>query len=57
MSGEHTEIAFGAGNVDLIDFSGESELFGRHEIEVEGGHGEPANGEWRMASSEGGNGV
>ena len=38
MSGQHAEIAFHAGNVDLIDFAGEGELFGRNEIEVEGGH-------------------
>ena len=53
MSGEHAEIAFHAGNVNLIDLAGEGELFGGDEIEVEGGHGEPANSEWRMASSEG----
>ena len=28
MAGEHAEIAFHAGNVDLIDFAGEGELFG-----------------------------
>jgi len=33
------KIAFGAGNVDLIDSPREGELFRRHEIEVEGGHG------------------
>ena len=53
MSGEHAEIAFHAGNVNLIDLAGEGELFGRDEIEVKGSHGEPANSEWRMASSEG----
>src|SRR5207302_4887031 len=53
MSGEHAEIAFHAGNVNLIDLAGEGELFGRDEIEVEGSHGVPANSEWRMASSEG----
>jgi len=28
MSGQHTEIAFHAGNVNLIDFAGEGEFFG-----------------------------
>ena len=45
MSGENAEIAFHAGDVNLIDFAGEGELFGRDEIEMEGGHGKPANGE------------
>src|SRR5262249_11004068 len=45
MTGQHAEIAFRAGNVDLIDLAGEGELFRRYEIEVEGGHIEPANGE------------
>src|ERR1700716_2944402 len=40
MSGEHAEIALDAGDVDLIDLAGESELFGRDEIEMEGGHGD-----------------
>jgi hypothetical protein len=39
MSGQHAEIAFEAGNINLVDFSGESELFRGDEIEVEGGHG------------------
>ena len=39
MAGEHAEIALDAGNVNLIDFSGEADFFGRDEIEVEGGHG------------------
>src|SRR5260370_513662 len=39
MSGEYAEIALDAGNVDLIDLAGEGKLFGRDEIEVEGGHG------------------
>ena len=43
MSGEHAEITLDAGNVDLIDFAGEGELFGRDEIEVEGGHGVPCD--------------
>ena len=38
MAGEHAEITLDAGNVNLIDFAGEGELFGRDEIEVEGGH-------------------
>ena len=38
MSGEHAEIALGARNVDLLDFTGEQKLFRRHEIEVESGH-------------------
>ena len=29
------------GTIDLIDLAGEQELFGRDEIEVEGGHGRP----------------
>ena len=37
VTGKDTEVALDAGNVDLIDFSGESELFRRHEIEMEGG--------------------
>src|ERR1700693_4695085 len=52
MSGEHAEIALDTGNIDLIHFTGEGEFFGRNEIEMEGGHGEPASGEWRIASSE-----
>jgi hypothetical protein len=39
VTGEHAEITLNAGNVDLIDFTGEGELFRRHEIEMEGGHG------------------
>ena len=39
MSGQHAEIALQAGNVNLIDFAGEGEFFGRNQIEVEGGHG------------------
>ena len=39
VAGEHAEIAFHAGNVDLFDLAGEGELFRRDEIEVEGGHG------------------
>jgi hypothetical protein len=38
MSGQHAEITFEAGNVDLIDISGEGELFRGDEIEVKGGH-------------------
>ena len=38
MAGEHAEIALRARDVDLIDLAGEQELFGRDEIEVEGGH-------------------
>src|SRR4029079_17109999 len=52
MSGQNAEIAFPAGDVNLIDFAGEGELFGRNQIEVEGGHGKPANREWRIASGE-----
>ena len=56
MSGEHAEIALDAGNVDLIDLAGEGELFGRDEIEVEGGHGmlylRFESVEWRIASGE-----
>ena len=39
VTGEHAEIAFHAGNVDLIDLAGEGELFRSNQIEVEGGHG------------------
>ncbi len=39
MTGEHAEFTLHAGNVNLIDIAGEGELFGRDEIEVEGGHG------------------
>jgi hypothetical protein len=42
MSGQHAEIAFRAGDVNLVDFAGEGELFGGDEIEVEGGHDEPS---------------
>ena len=38
VSGEYAEIALDAGDVNLIDFSGEGELFRRDEIEVESGH-------------------
>src|SRR5882724_6754059 len=51
MSRKHAEIALGAGNIDLIDFSGEGEFFRRDEIEVKGGHGvvlRMASGEWRV---------
>jgi hypothetical protein len=57
MSGEHAEIALDAGNVNLIDLTGEGELFGGDEIEVECGHGvvlRMASGEWRVV--KGGNG-
>src|SRR5215207_8474013 len=56
MPSEHAEIAFHAGDVNLIDLAGEGELFGRDEIEMKGSHGKPASSEWRMASSEGRNG-
>ena len=54
MSGEHAEITLDAGNVDLIDFAGEGELFRRDEIEVEGGHGSYSCEvvEWRIASGD-----
>src|SRR5262249_8649584 len=52
MTRQHAEIALEAGNVDLVDLAGECELFGRDEIEVEGGHSEPANSEWRIARGE-----
>src|SRR5438477_588141 len=47
MSGQHAEVAFCAGDVDLIHFAGEGELFGGNEIEMEGGHGN-----LRISSSE-----
>ena len=37
---EHAEIALDAGDINLVDFAGEGELFRRDEIEVEGGHGD-----------------
>ena len=43
VSRDHAEIALQAGDVDLIDFTREGELFRRNEIEVEGGHGIPAS--------------
>ena len=39
MSGQHAEIAFPAGDVNLIDFAGEGEFFRGDEIEMEGSHG------------------
>src|SRR5262245_6902501 len=45
MTGEHTEITFHTGNVDLIDLAGEGELFRRDEIEVEGSHGDARGSE------------
>ncbi len=38
VPGEHAEVALGAGNVDLIDFAGEGQLFRRDKIEVKRGH-------------------
>jgi hypothetical protein len=38
MSGEHAHVALGPGQIDLGDFAGEQQLFGRDEIEVECGH-------------------
>src|SRR6185312_7795659 len=38
MTGEHAEIAFGARDINLIDFAGKHEMIRRDEIEVEGGH-------------------
>ena len=38
VAGQHAEITLDAGNVDLIDFAREGELFRGDEIEVEGGH-------------------
>ena len=37
-AGQHAEVTLGAGDVDLIDFAGEGQLFRRDEIEMEGGH-------------------
>ena len=45
MSRQHAEVTLDAGDIDLIDFAREGELFRRDEIEVEGGHWKPANGE------------
>ena len=38
MTGQHAEVALGAGHIDLIDFAGKRNLVRRHEFEVEGGH-------------------
>jgi hypothetical protein len=38
MANEYPKITLDAGDVNLIDFAGEGELFRRDEIEVEGGH-------------------
>ena len=38
VSGEHAEIALGAGHVDLLDFTGQKKPLGRDEIELKGGH-------------------
>ena len=38
MAGQHAEVAFGAGHIDLIDLAGERDLLRRHEFEVERGH-------------------
>ena len=55
MSGQHAEIAFHAGDVNLIDLAGEGEFFGGDEIEVEGGHrGSPLSANGEMATSRGG---
>src|ERR1700742_2924296 len=40
VTGEHTEIAFGTGNVDLINLAREGEFFRRDEIKMKGGHEE-----------------
>src|SRR6185369_11271041 len=47
---KHAEVALGPRHVDLIDLAGEQELFGRDEIELEGGHvlQRMVSGEWRM---------
>jgi len=58
MSRQHAEVAFDAGNVDLIDLTGEGELFGRDEIKMEGSHlgsllgSDHFSGKKRIASSE-----
>jgi hypothetical protein len=44
MAREYPEITLNAGDVNLIDLTGEGELFRRDEIEVEGGHwGKPVD--------------
>src|SRR5260370_40345625 len=56
MTGEHAGFTLHAGDVNLIDLAGEGELFGRDEIEVEGGHGvvlRMASGEWRIVKEGG----
>ncbi|MEY9232691.1 hypothetical protein ABIF78_005014 [Bradyrhizobium japonicum] len=45
MSRQHAEVTLDAGDIDLIDLARECELFRRDEIEVDGGHWKPANGE------------
>src|SRR3954467_14101023 len=39
MPRKHAKIAFGPGNIDLVDLAREGKLFGRDEIELESGHG------------------
>ena len=38
VTGQHAEIAFGAGHVHLLDLAREQELFRRDQIEMEIGH-------------------
>ncbi len=38
MAREHAELAFLAGNVDLVDLAGENQPLGRHQLEMESGH-------------------
>ena len=38
MAGQHAEVAFGAGHVDLVDLAREHELFRRDQFEVKCGH-------------------
>ena len=38
MFGEHAEVAFGAGHVDLLHFTREQQLFGRNQFEMKISH-------------------
>ena len=46
VAGEHAEVAFRAGNVDLIDLAGERDLLRGDEFEVERGHADPTLTSW-----------
>ena len=44
MSGQNAHVAFGAGQIDLIDVAGEQHAFRRDKFEMKRGHADsPAN--------------